>query len=607
MADDPLEPPPKNGVFLPTQQWKEIWDLFILGFILYSAVIVPFRICFDAEAVGNMFILEQIITVFFMVDVGFNFNTAYMDDERWVISRPKIATKYFQGWFWIDAPSSVPVELIDLLLEGDNDSLGMLRFLRLFRLLRLLRLLKVGEYVAALEIRFDINLTFLRIVQMLLQLLFLSHILGCFWFYLAVFEGLDPEISTWVSSYDDGSALDASTATRYLYSVYWALTTLTTVGYGDITPTNNLERAYTCIALLASALIFGGVIGQVTSLVSAIDRQGVEVEAQMDQIKEYMRWRGLPRDLVVRMRRYYTHYYTKVTAFDEKSILENLTPALKLEVVRHSLKETIARIPLFANQLEQEFQTEIFHILKPVSAAPREVIYHKGEPPDALYFLAKGQIDVISGFDGRVLYRVYRDMHFGETVVTGRRRVATHRAALSCEMYSITAADLTDLFIRRPREGRMIRKAVLVEQNRKERLRLLSLRLLINRLGATQYRAKDVAALKLQVAYSKHLDKMYEVNVGVSDAQTARTDSKMVHTRAIEMSPARALASDSGSSGGSPDLGKFGQQLEKLDRIDQLFAKIEHLIERVEKVAPRSGGGRSAAKETRSEPKPLAV
>jgi hypothetical protein len=49
------------------------------------------------------------------------------------------------GWFWIDAPSSLPVELLTAIMnEGSGSShLSLLRFLRLFRLLRLLRLLKV--------------------------------------------------------------------------------------------------------------------------------------------------------------------------------------------------------------------------------------------------------------------------------------------------------------------------------------------------------------------------------------------------------------------------------------------------------------------------------
>ena len=118
-------------------------------------------------------------------------------------------------------------------MAGDNEALGYLRFLRLFRLLRLLRLLKLGEYIAALEIKFDLNLTFLRICQMVVSMLFLAHMLGCFWFYCAALVGIDDETTTWVSSYDDGSAMYADASTQYLYSVYWALTTLTTVGGSD--------------------------------------------------------------------------------------------------------------------------------------------------------------------------------------------------------------------------------------------------------------------------------------------------------------------------------------------------------------------------------------
>lgn len=134
--------------------------------------------------------------------------------------------------------------------------------------------------------RFDVNLTFLRICQMLASLLFLAHLLGCFWFYVAALVGLDPEITTWVSSYDDGSALDASPSTQYLYAVYWALTTLTTVGYGDITPTNNPERLYSLLALLIGALVFATMLSSVSSLVAALDRQAAINEERMDEIKE---------------------------------------------------------------------------------------------------------------------------------------------------------------------------------------------------------------------------------------------------------------------------------------------------------------------------------
>ena len=190
MPEDEWQTAPTN-VFFPCQPWKENWDVLILFLILYSAVIVPYRICFADSAVGLVFVFEQTLTFSFIVDVCFNFNTAFPDeDERWVTDRGQIARRYLSGWFWIDAPSSVPVELIDIFLAGDSSSLGLLRFLRLFRLLRLLRLLKLGEYVSALEIKFDLNLTFLRILSMVMNMLFLAHMLGCFWFYTAAMVSL---------------------------------------------------------------------------------------------------------------------------------------------------------------------------------------------------------------------------------------------------------------------------------------------------------------------------------------------------------------------------------------------------------------------------------
>ena len=356
----------RGCIILPSDPWKEAWDLFILAFILYSAVMVPYRICFSSTAEDFWFAFEQLVTLSFVVDVVFNFNTAYLEDERWVVHRGRIAVRYLQGWFWIDAPSSVPVELLDVFLEGDSSNLAALRFLRLFRLLRLLRLLKLGEYIANIEVRFDLNLTFLRIVTMLVYLLFLAHILGCFWCATAArarrtssgahsraarvlavaarraahtaararrrahaaARRVQRAGSTWPPSSAStprsrrGSPRTTtaapstrrpprSTSTRCTgrsrrsprsashpsactsprawararaSSHHVRVRSTAQVGYGDITPTNDLERLYSLFALLTGALVFGYMLSSIGSLVAAIDRQAALSEEKMDEV-----------------------------------------------------------------------------------------------------------------------------------------------------------------------------------------------------------------------------------------------------------------------------------------------------------------------------------
>ena len=440
-------------ILLPASAWKEKWDLVVMLLIVYSAVTVPVRVCFASDAEGWLWYFEVAMSFAFLFDLSLNFRMAYhRDGERGelVTDRREIAVRYLSGWFWIDAPSSLPVEVIELLLPDDVDTsnLALLRALRVFRLVRLLKLLKLDALLGRLEELLDVNLRIVKLVFLVVKMFFVAHLLACGWFYVATHS---PGGESWLTTYDDGSAVDGPLSRQYLFSLYWAFTTLTTVGYGDITPTNDSERQFATVALLAGAFVFAYILGDISSLLATLDRQAALVEEKMDAVKEYLAWRGIPRELSMRVRRYYEcvpqpmpglcpayappssgvpslvatfpllvptlppgipwcpasstrgaslpprrYFYTQHAVFDEETILRGLSTTLHGEVVQCILHETTKSIPLFG-RVKPEFLNELFPHLKPMSLERDESVFRRGGMSATLYFLAKGEVIMLGG------------------------------------------------------------------------------------------------------------------------------------------------------------------------------------------------------------------
>ena len=113
-----------------------------------------------------------------------------------------------------------------------------------------------------------------RLVLIFFWVCILAHIVGCGWYFIASFSTTSLVApNSWVSNYFDGiRTREVNQFTLYLTSLYWSITTLTSVGFGDVVAISNTERAYALIVMIIGASIFGYIIGNMSTLVANLNQ-----------------------------------------------------------------------------------------------------------------------------------------------------------------------------------------------------------------------------------------------------------------------------------------------------------------------------------------------
>ncbi len=238
-----------------------------------------------------------------------------------------------------------------------------LRFIRVFRLLRLL---KLARYSPALLTLWEVLVAERRALGAALLIMVILLILSSTAIYY-VEHGVQPE--------KFGSIPAA---------MWWAIATLTTVGYGDAVPLTHLGRVIGGLVMILGLAMFALPVGIIAS--------GFSTEIHR-------------RDFIVTW-------------------------------------GMVARVPIFA-KLNALSISRITNLLRARVVPPDTTIFRRGDPPDAMYFIASGETDV----DLKPQTQRLRDGDFfGEIgLLRDAPRAATIRAVTQCRLLVLDKEDFKDL------------------------------------------------------------------------------------------------------------------------------------------------------------------
>jgi hypothetical protein len=370
------------------------WDVIQILSGLLSGLLLPVLLVLSSSGL----VLKSLwvaLSVLGLIDMALCARRSFSEKGQVIRDKKKIFSRYLKGWFAWDLLSSLP-----FLLASSSPLAAAFQILRASQVFRVMRSWERSGHLDPL---------LLRMIRYLTALALLVVWLSCCWLFLGL---SDASADGWIARH---GFVDRSSGDKLLFSFYWALTTLTSVGYGDVIPKTRSEILLAMATMCIGVVVIAVAIGNIIAVVNQLNDGRSEYEMKQAAMRRYLSLNGVRPETVSQFQQFGNFLWDNYRGVRPDQVLADLPVSLRRVVTEEILEGSAEDIPLL-REISFHLRSSLLMIVTAEVIHPGGVILPEGEIGNSIVFMISGRARIVQqGLDDREEWiRFGPGDHFGE-------------------------------------------------------------------------------------------------------------------------------------------------------------------------------------------------